>query len=263
VADGVSVATDDPLPDPTHYALEPSGAVGAAAFVTLGPGTSLSGFTIRNTGATGVGIETSCAGPGDVDAVTVGAVRVQGLGGGAGPPRFSNGLRHGGNCSLAVTGSTFEGANDTGVLITDAAASTSLTMTDNLIQRNKANVTAYTIGTPDRSCGGLVFYGAHPGTVTFKQNRLLGNAGDQLLVFSPGTLVLSTSFCDADANVIACYTAPGVGLSSRFGMVKVAHSYWKVDLPVSGVDFLAASGAVIDGPTTQPCGQFTEACPDP
>lgn len=262
VPDGVAVGTDDAAPDPTHYVVEPAAAVGASAFVTLRPGASLSGLTIRNVGASGAGVETSCAGAADTAAVTLDTVHVIGLGSGATPPRFSNGVRHGGNCSLALTGSTVEGADDTGVIIADAAASTSLTMTGNLIRSNQANVTSYTIGATDRAGGGLVFFGVAPGAVTFTGNRLLANAGDQVLVFSPGVdLDLSTPACGAASNTFACYAAPGVGVSSRFGTVTVAHAYWAGDLPSSGADFVAAAGAVIAGATTQACGAAAEACP--
>lgn len=264
VPDGVAVVTDDATPTPANYVMEPSAAVGAGTFVTLRPGASLSGFSVRNTSATGAGVETSCPGTGDVATVTVDGVRISGLGAGAAPaPRFSNGLRHGGNCSLTLTNSTVEGANDTGVLVTGAAASTSLTMTGNLIQLNQANVTPYSIGTSDRFGGGLIVFGVHPGTVAFKSNQFLANAGDQILVFSPGTLDLSTPACTAESNVVACYTAPGVGVSSRFGTLNVAHTSWQNDLPAVDVDFVVATGATISGATTQSCGHFTGACPTP
>jgi len=263
IPEGVSVTTDDATPTPGNYVVEPSAAVGAATFVTLRPGASATGVTFRNTTASGVGIETNCTDAGDTATVTLETIQIAGLGtgGGAAPPRFANGLRHGGNCPLVLSGSTVEGADDTGVLITDAASSTSLTMIGNLIQLNQANVTSYTIGSSDRSGGGLVIYGTHPGTVTFLRNVFLSNAGDQVLIFSPGTLDLSTPGCGADSNTFACYAAPGVGLSSRFGTVNVAHSFWQNDLPVAGTDFVAATGATIVGAGGLSCGGFTEVCP--
>lgn len=259
---GVEVTTDDATPTPANYVVEPSAAVATSTFISMKPGARLAGLTIRNTSASGVGVAIDCPGVGDTAPITLDSVHVIGEGTGTPAPRFSNGLRHGGNCSLVLTNSTVEGANDTGVLITDAAAATSLTMTGNLIHRNLANVTPYTIGASDRYGGGLVIFGAtHPDTVTFQRNQLSSNAGDQILIFSPGTLDLSTAACGVDSNTITCYTAPGVGLSSRFGTVNVAHSYWQNDLPAVGIDFLAAAGATIAGATTLACGAASISCP--
>lgn len=262
VPDGVALLTDDAAPDPGHYVVEPSAAVGASDLVALRPGSSLAGFTLRNVGATGAAIATACAAAGDTALVSVASVRVAGLGAGDPPARFLHGLRHGGACSLSLSGSTLEGAADGGVLVSDAAPGSALTLTGNLVQRNEA-ATPYAIGAGDRLGGGLVFYGAHPGTVTLRANRFLANAGDQVLVFSPGTIDLSVPACGADENVLACYAAGGVGLSTRFGTVNVAHAAWQNDLPAAGVDFVAATGATIVGAATQSCGAYAGGCPAP
>ncbi len=260
---GVRLTTADEPLGTTSYVIEPAAAVGAAPFVTLRPGATLSGFGVRNTTASGAGVGTSCAGAGDVALVTVDTVTISGLGTGTPQFRFSNGLRHAGNCSLVLKGSTVEDANDTGVLITGVAAETSLTMTGNLIQRNQANVTQYAIGpAPDRTCGGLVFIGTVPGTVVFSANSLLSNAGDQVLVFSAGTLNLSTPLCDDNSNTIACYSSSGVGLSSKAGTVNMAHTVWWNPIPAEGVDYVVAPGAVVSDATNLACTpNYTGPCP--
>jgi hypothetical protein len=264
VPDGVTLKTSDATPSTNSYLLQPSASVAGSTFLTLRPGASISGLEVRNTSATGVGLATSCAGTGDTAAVTVDTVKVTGLGAGAPPARFANGVRHSGNCSLALTNSTITGADDTGVLLTNVAASTTLTMTGNVIQLNQANVTPYSIGPASRHGGGLVFSGAtHAGTVTFQRNLLSSNAGDQVLVFTAGTLDLSpTSQSCADANTFACYGPAGAGISARFSTnVFVGYTAWSVDFPTAGIDFFADSGVTIAGWQTQQCARYTAACP--
>jgi hypothetical protein len=261
VPDGVTLKTSDVTPNTTSYLLQPSANVGASTFLTLRPGATVTGFEVRNTTATGVGLATSCAGAGDTAPVTVDTVKVTGIGAGAPPTRFANGVRHSGNCSFVLTASTVTGADDTGVLLTNVAASTALTMIGNVIQLNQANVTRYSIGPADRFGGGLVFYGTHAGTVVFQRNLVSANVGDQVLVYSPGSLDLSVAACGADSNTFACYGSGGVGLSSKFGTVAVPHTVWQNDLPAAGTDYFTEAGATITGAATQSCARATAACP--
>jgi hypothetical protein len=258
---GVSVTTGDAPLDPGHYVLEPSAAVGTSAFVSLRPGASLSGVEIRNAAATGAGVETNCAAVDDTATVTVDGIIVTGLGTGPAPPRFSYGLRHTGRCSMALTGTTVGGASDTGVLISSVAAASTLTMTGNVIQGNQGGGTSYAIGpAPARRAGGIGFVGTLPGNVVFRANKVLGNGGDQVLVFSTGTLDLSRAVCGADVNVIACY-ATGVGLSSKAGTVRVGYSTWSTPVPAEGIDYLFEAGATITG-LTETCSFHPAAsCP--
>jgi hypothetical protein len=96
--------------------------------------------------------------------------------------------------------------------------------------------------------------------VTFSANRLLSNAGDQVLVFSAGTVDLSTPACDASANLLACYPS-GVAISSKAGTVNVAHTTWGATIPAAGVDFVLEGGAVLLGATQACTPAFVGPCP--
>lgn len=261
---GVTLFTDDAAPTPAHYVIEPDPGVGSAAAVTLRPLATLRGFEVRNAVATGAGIATDCADPADTEVVSILDVQVTGLGPGPGLARFANGLRHGGYCPLVLRASTFTGANDGGVLVADADPAATLTMTDNRVASNQANVTKYTIGAADRRGGGIVFLRTLPGTVLFRGNKVLGNAGDQVLVFSTSALDLSGLSCDAGgaANTFACY-ASGVGVSSKASVVNAAYNHWQATIPTPGVDYLAGPGADVAGASTQACTVSSETCPAP
>jgi hypothetical protein len=263
IAAGVSVTTDDATPNPANYVIEPSAAVGTSTLVSMKPGAKLAGFEVRNVSASGVGVETSCTEVSDTATVTIDAVRITGLGTGTTPPpRFKFGVRHSspGYCSLSMTGATIGGASDTGVLISNVAPASTLTIASSVIQGNQGGGTDFTIGpAPARKAGGIAFVGALPGTVDFRANRVLGNAGDQILVFSTGTLDLSRTTCGPDANVIACYAA-GVGLSSKAGVVMAGFSTWSSPAPAAGTDYIQESGEITG--LTQTCGFLpASSCP--
>jgi len=260
---GVSVTTDDATPTPANYVVEPSAAVGTSTFISMKPGAKLAGFEVRNVSASGVGVETNCTEVGDTATVTIDAVQITGLGTGTTPPpRFKFGVRHSspGHCSLSLTGATIGGASDTGVLISNVAPASTLTIASSVIQGNQGGGTDFTIGPgPARKAGGIAFVGALPGTVDFRANRVLGNAGDQILVFSTGTLDVSRTACGPDANVIACY-ASGVGLSSKAGVVKAGFSTWSSPAPSAGTDYIQESGEITG--LTQTCGFLpASSCP--
>ncbi|MBK9516790.1 MAG: hypothetical protein IPO09_05420 [Anaeromyxobacter sp.] len=257
---GVTLTTSELPLGTASYVLQPAAGVGTGTFITLGPGATLSGFQVRNTTATGVGVATGCPLAGDTAQATVDTVRISGLGTGATPVRFANGLRHTGNCSLAVRDSTIEEADRAGVFIDSPASATSLDLSGNLIQRNQGNGPTYTIVPyPARKGGGLVFNGTLPSAVTFGRNKVLSNVGDQVLVFSSGTLDLSGSVCDANSNTIACYTT-GVGLAVKAGVVNVGFTVWGSDVPTTPVDYLFQAGATVDG-MTNTCVKFAGPCP--
>ncbi len=52
IGPGVTLTTDDATPNPGHYAVT-TGAALTGAFVTLAPGSAVTGFEIRNTASTG------------------------------------------------------------------------------------------------------------------------------------------------------------------------------------------------------------------
>jgi len=257
---GVALTTADAPLTTTHYVIEPAASVGSAAFISLGAGAMLSGFEIRNLGASGVALATSCAGGGDTAAVSIGTVLVTALGTGASPPRFANGLRHSGNCSLSVVGCTFQGAADGGVVVDSPAAATSLTLSGSTI-RNNLGTTLFTVSAVDRLAGGLVFKGALPGTVTFRGNSVLSNQGDQIMVFASGSLDLSAPACGtSDTNTLACYTGIGVAVASKAAAVNTAHTSWNNAIPALNKDYVVDTGGSVSG-DTQACAAFAGTCP--
>ena len=72
---GVTVTTDDAVPAIGHYAISTAAAL-TGAFVTVGPGSSVSGFEIRNEASTGAGVVTSCPTAADIGPVTLSAVAI-------------------------------------------------------------------------------------------------------------------------------------------------------------------------------------------
>ena len=120
VGPGVTLGSDAPSGVSSRYAVTTAAAL-STAFVTLGPGASLSGLEVRNAAATGPGVETSCRGAGDVAPVSLSDVSVSGAGGGSPAARFAAGIRVTGNCpanlaSVSVTGAAI------GLLVDAAAA---------------------------------------------------------------------------------------------------------------------------------------------
>lgn len=260
---GVTLTTSDAVPVPANFVIEPDETVGGLAVITLRPGAALKGVTVRNVAATGAGIATSCPDLTDTAEVSIDSVVVEGLGTGASPTRFLHGLSHGGRCSLAIRNSRIEGASDSGIHILSQSSSMTLAMTGNTVQRNKGT-TAYRINGIDRLAGGIALRGTTPSAITFIGNRVLGNEGDQVVVFMAGTLNLASPGpgCSASSNVLACYTAPGVGISTAAGVVDVANTTWArpaVEL-LPDQDYVTAAGSTLGG-ITQACAAFAGNCP--
>ena len=112
---GVTLTTDDAIPDPVHYAVT-TAAVLTGAFVTLGPGSSVSGLEIRNSASTGAGIEIRCPTSADVAPVSLSGVAISGSGTGTPAVRFVSGLLVEGHCPVSMSGGSVTGAG-TGVSI--------------------------------------------------------------------------------------------------------------------------------------------------
>jgi hypothetical protein len=108
VGAGVAVTTDDATPGTAHYAVTTAAPL-AVPLLTLGPGASLSGFEIRNQGATGAAVETACPAPSDVAAVSLDTVLVTGAAGSP-PVRFASGVRVTGHCPATLSSVTVTGA---------------------------------------------------------------------------------------------------------------------------------------------------------
>lgn len=261
VRPGMTLTTTDAPPAPGNYVIEPTDAVGTSTLVTLRPGATFAGFVVRNTTASGAGLATSCPDLADTAEVTVEAVHVGGLGTGDPAPRFLHGLAHSGRCSLSLRDSIIEGAADSGVHVLSQSTTATLIMTGNTVQRNKG-ATAYRINGIDRLAGGVALRGSAPSAVTFTGNKVLGNEGDQVVVFMSGTLNMSSPACGGSSNVLACYAAPGVGISTAASLVDVTNMAWArpvIEL-LPDQDYVVATGSTLAG-TTQGCGAFTGACP--
>ncbi len=253
--------TDDPLV-PANYVLAPGDSVAGDTFITLEAGASLKGFEIRNRSATGSGIATSCPLDTDTQVVTIDKVNVFGAGSVTAASHFLHGISHSGKCSFSLLGSSVEGAVQSGVYVFPQSA-VQLVFDGNVIQRNSATE-FFTIDPAggDRTGGGLVLRGATPQAVTFVGNQVIGNDGDQVLVFMSGAVSLSVQNCASRPNVIACYTAPGVGVSSVAQTLDVGHSIWPKDGTslAPGVDYLTAPGKGVTGTGTA-CPVFAGTCP--
>jgi hypothetical protein len=119
VSAGVTLTTDDATPTPAHYAVSTAASL-SGPFVTLHPGSSLSGLELRNAASTGAAVETACPSPGD-PAVAVSGVRIVAA---AGDPavRFAAGVRIAGHCPATLASVAVEGAA-TGIAVEAGAPS--------------------------------------------------------------------------------------------------------------------------------------------
>jgi len=166
VSAGVALVTDDAPPDPSHYAATTAAAL-PGAFVTLGPGASLSGFEIQTGASTGPGVATRCPAATDLAAVSLTAVSVSGASTGTPDLRFANGLHASGHCPVSVTGGGLSGAT-TG-LLAEAETAAPTTMTGGSVTGNGTGVDVRPAGAtaPSLSATGTTFR---------------SNAGDAVLV---------------------------------------------------------------------------------
>jgi len=134
---GVAVTTDDAVPAIGHYAITTAAAL-TGAFVTVGPGSSVSGFEIRNEASTGAGIATSCPNPADVGPVTFATMRIAAASGGTPIVRLASGVHLTGYCPASLSGVTVAGAV-TGILA-EAEAGAPTTMTGGAVTGNGTGV---------------------------------------------------------------------------------------------------------------------------
>jgi hypothetical protein len=148
-----------------------------------------------------------------------------------------------------------------------------LSMTGTRICNNNGVVRSY--AGENRLVGGVIAVGDPPAALTFRGNFIHGNQGDQVYVgASNGAWDLSgLSGCAAsNRNVIARYTAPGVGVAAVGAAVKAVFNSWNQAFPVAGIDFFASTiaGGSVDAGTgsgaTDVCGAAVPAdltCPSP
>ncbi len=151
---GVAVTTDDAVPAIGHYAITTAAAL-TGAFVTVGPGSSVSGFEIRNEASTGAGIATSCPNPADVGPVTLAGMAISAASTGTTVVRFGSGAHLTGYCPASLSGVTVAGAV-TGIL---AEAEAPTTMTGGSVTGNGTGVAIGSAGAaaPSFSATGTAF----------------------------------------------------------------------------------------------------------
>jgi hypothetical protein len=111
---GVTLTTDDAVPAIGHYAMTTAAPL-TGAFVTLAPGSSVSGFEVKNEVSTGAGVQTACPATTDIGPVLLSAVRIAAASGGTPVVRFASGVHLTGYCPATMANVTVDGAT-TGIL---------------------------------------------------------------------------------------------------------------------------------------------------
>ncbi len=212
---GTTVTTDDPTPDPDHYAVVTAAALGGP-FVALGPGASFSGLEVRNGASTGPAIQAACPATADTAPVTLSGVRVAAATGGTPPTRFSAGLQVGGNCGVTATDFTVSGAA-IGVVVDPLAASvevaasglhvTGTTLAAATVVDGKLTLTG---GTVDGNASGVLVGNTGAGSPSFTATgtTFSGNAGDAVFV-ARGTVL--TDACPYVNNGTHVHAQPTTG----------------------------------------------------
>jgi hypothetical protein len=288
---GVALAAAEATPG--HYVIQPASPVpssgGASPVVALGDGASLAGIVVRPGQASSASdaVLLACSGSGGATARVTG-VTLEGTPSGSSVPSVDDGVHVSGACSVelsgvevagfaraglrlqptglgsvAVANGSIRGCADTG-LVVEAGALSSVHIAGQEITGNRG-VTPR--GTAGRTVGGALFLGAKPATLRFTGNRVFGNGGDQVMVFSsfgtpsdPWDLAGGSACSNPPAapnNVIACYdpatngagpgSGPGVGLIQvSSGTVDARFNSWTDYPPVGDVDYAPATGGVVD-----------------
>jgi len=292
------------------YVLQPASpvpaAAGAAPVVALEEGASLADFVVRPGAAATASdaVLLSCAASGGATA-HVTRSQVVGTPAGGTAPAIDDGVHVVGACSADLSHVSVEGFARAGVRL-EPAGPASVAVADGSIRacgdtgvvvvpsaQAQVRVTGQEItgnrgltprGTAGRTAGGVLFLGAKPASLAFTGNRVYGNRGDQVMVFSSfGTAadpwpLAGGSACSnppaAPNNVVACYdpatngsgagSGPGVGvIQVSSGVVDARFNSWTDYPPVGAVDYLPASGGVVDaiGGGNDFCAPATVTCP--
>jgi hypothetical protein len=258
---GVTLTTDEDPPVALHYAVSAPATPGATAFVTLAPGSTLSGLVVRNAGSTSTGIASACAGGSGT--VRIRAVSVVGSSGEVLPTRFLHGVLHSGTCSLELLDSVIAGASDAGLVVENVAADATVTLLRNTITGNQAT-SEFLISGEVRRGGGVLFSGALPtgASLVFQGNRVYANQRDQILAYTSGPLSLAgglaPSACGTTSNFIGCYAdgTGGVGISTVATGLDVSFNQWQVIPIVEGRDYV---GTLVG--TNLTCARLPFTCP--
>ncbi|MGA8891180.1 MAG: hypothetical protein WB493_06405, partial [Anaeromyxobacteraceae bacterium] len=185
---GVTLATDDGLPTPGHYVASTAASL-TGPFVTLHPGSAISGFALLNAASTGAALEIACPSPADAAAVTMSGVRVVAA---AGSPvvRFQAGVRLAGHCPATLASVVVEGAGN-GILVEGATSSVASTATASRV--TGATGTAISVvegrftfdgGTVDANAAGVAVGAGGTGAPAFSATgtTFSGNTGDAAFV---------------------------------------------------------------------------------
>jgi hypothetical protein len=212
VGAGVTLTTDDPSPTTSHYAITTPAAL-AVPLVAIGPGGSMTGFELRNGASTGDGIRAACP---DAAAVTLSTLRITAASGGTPPARLATGIHVTGNCAVAMTGVTVEGAA-TGLLVEAAAAGVESTASSTRLTGSTTAGAAlvegrltFTGGTIDQNASGVLVGTSGTGAPTFSATgtTFSGNTGDAIFV-ARGTLV--SDACPYTGNGTHVHVEPAIG----------------------------------------------------
>jgi len=151
---GVTVTTDDAVPAVDHYAITTPAAL-TGAFVTVGPGSSIAGFEIRNGASTGAGVLTSCPSAADSAPVSLSAVTISAASSGTPVARFGSGVHVTGYCPVSMSGVAI--ADAVAGILAEAEAPT--TMTGGAVTGNETGVAIGAAGAaaPSFSATGTAF----------------------------------------------------------------------------------------------------------
>ena len=289
VKPGVTLTTNDVPPAAASYVVDLDNAAQVTAALLVEEDATLSGFLVRPSaaGGVGVGVEVACAAPG-TDRVRLSSVAVDGKGG-LGSAVVARGVAVTGPCSvdlsdvrvesvagagvhLASTGmadgfpvlsllrTTVSGAGDTGIQVR-LDATPLLRPSLSVVRSELTSNTGAQYGAGLRRAGGVLFYGTPPSSLTFHSNRVHGNSGDQVVVYSGSSWDLkggtTLAACGATSNVFACYDtgAVGLGLASA-GTVDARFNSWANEPPTAGMDYVVAAGGSVNA-----VGAGSDVCP--
>jgi hypothetical protein len=305
---GVALTPQDGVPG--HYAIQPASPVpsagGVAPVVALEEGAGLAGFGVRPGPSASASDALLIACGAATGATTrLADLDLEGTASGGSAPSVDDGIQVSGPCSvelsrvavtafaragvrvevsgaasIALTEGSIRGCGDTGLVVA-ASGIASVRITGQEITGNRGSTPR---GTASRTVGGVLFLGAKPATLAFAGNRVYGNKGDQVMVFSsfgsaadPWNLAGGTACSNPPAapnNVIACYdpavngsgagSGPGVGvIQASSGVVNARFNSWTDYPPVGDVDYLPGTGGVVDaiGAGNDFCAAATVTCP--